>query len=147
MNGRRPRFKKPAVVIATPVPKRARSGVMQLRQAGAITDADVASAERWHMDFALAMASPSTGGTGTTPDDLIEAASRAIATMRYHAACRVVGSHGTALLRMYVAARMSFVEISKKTNQNRKEIGGMVGAILERLTEHYEVTDNARSET
>jgi hypothetical protein len=120
------------------------SSVGALRRAGELTDADVATCERWYRDFALAVFGARDAGTGGSGDPAGAMDAVVKASEGYKLACRTLGIVGDRLMRAFVGAGLSLAAMGKATGRNQTKVAGAVVVIIQRLTEHYAEVDHAR---
>jgi hypothetical protein len=124
-----------------------RSGVMQLRAAGRIGDAEVVASERWYRDYALAIHGAKDSaieGSGGSPDGAGVATLAAVDANRK--AREAIGQRGETLLIAFVAEGLSLSKIAKQIGADRKELAGEVRGSLIRLAEHYQAADTRQRE-
>lgn len=117
------------------------TNVRSLRKSGKISDADVASANRWYQDYALGVhgvfdSEPSGFRTGGGDAHTAQFA-RAKGLQAFREACLAVGQHGTEILTRFVVNGSTLAALGKELGIHNSEATGQVSATLRRLTEHY----------
>lgn len=125
--------------------QRVQSGVLALRQSGKIGDAEVAAAERWYADYALAehgAASPALAGSGGGAGCFLDAQLQAIGN--YRAVRTGLGEHLDLRLRVYVGEGLSLRKMSAELGIDQKTVCGMLVADLQTLANFYAIWDGAR---
>lgn len=120
--------------------------VLALRRSGKVGDAEVAAAERYYADYALALCGARDMeriGAGGGVQAFFAATVDAVT--RYREAAQAIGPRGDALLRLVVVEEMSCTALGARLGTNHHDAGGRVATVLEVLADHYAAVDRKRS--
>jgi hypothetical protein len=127
--------------------RRIKSGVLQLRQAGDIGDAEVVASERWYRDFATCEHGARVESLGAVrggdPAGIADAV--LLARTAYRQAQEDLGRMTDLRLRMFIGEGMSLKKVAQELDMpNQTRLTGMVIADLQALAAHYARVDRAR---